>query len=248
MSPGQGIDEEVQPCDPDAAPPRCPRWYEKHGPLRGTGAPVVAVLLYRKHVITKQYYVPQLISKMEVDNHTHLPGYCCFRIARLSCLICTQKPGQQCAIQAEGVIPLPVFINGVEAHTIVRDQLTTVSEQEALRAGTLRGNPTLQKDAVQVRPANGSLEVASWCLQTPAHQAGSVSVPRRLRCGLQVDAIVSTIGFPLVGGPAGLFMAICIPRSLVGPYHVPQRIQCRRRYPFPSRGFSLPFSPNARQH
>mmetsp|Transcript_27930 Transcript_27930/g.78984 ORF Transcript_27930/g.78984 Transcript_27930/m.78984 type:complete len:1563 (-) Transcript_27930:449-5137(-) len=111
------------------------RWYEKEGALRGTSAPVVAVLLYRKHVITNQYYIPRLISQME----------------------------------AEGVIPVPVFINGVEAHTIVRDQLTSADELQAIRAGqTARvANPTLAKDAVQV------------------------------------DAVVSTIGFPLVGGPAG---------------------------------------------
>ena len=36
-------------------------WYEREGPLRGTGAPVVGVLLYRKHVITDQPYIPQLI-------------------------------------------------------------------------------------------------------------------------------------------------------------------------------------------
>jgi magnesium chelatase subunit H len=35
--------------------------YEKEGPLRGTDAPVVGVLLYRKHVITDQPYIMQLI-------------------------------------------------------------------------------------------------------------------------------------------------------------------------------------------
>ena len=43
------------------------RWYEREGALRGTGSPVVAVLLYRKHVITNQYYIPQLIKEMEVN-------------------------------------------------------------------------------------------------------------------------------------------------------------------------------------
>lgn len=38
-----------------------PLRYEKEGPLRGTGAPVVGVLLYRKHVITDQPYILQLI-------------------------------------------------------------------------------------------------------------------------------------------------------------------------------------------
>lgn len=61
-------------------------WYERAGPLRGQGAPAVAVLLYRKHVVTKQPYIMQLLRQME----------------------------------AGGLIPLPIFINGVEAHTVVR--------------------------------------------------------------------------------------------------------------------------------
>ena len=39
--------------------------YAQHGPLRGTAAPVVGVLLYRKHVITEQPYITQLITLME---------------------------------------------------------------------------------------------------------------------------------------------------------------------------------------
>lgn len=45
----------------------------------------VGILLYRKHVITDQPYISQLIETME----------------------------------AEGLRPLPIFINGVEAHTVV---------------------------------------------------------------------------------------------------------------------------------
>lgn len=41
------------------------QWYRSLGPLAGTGAPLVAVLLYRKHVITEQPYIRQLISQME---------------------------------------------------------------------------------------------------------------------------------------------------------------------------------------
>jgi hypothetical protein len=48
-----------------AGPAEYMRWYEANGKLRGTGAPVVGVLLYRKHVITDQPYVPQLISQLE---------------------------------------------------------------------------------------------------------------------------------------------------------------------------------------
>jgi magnesium chelatase subunit H len=87
-------------------------------------APVVALLLYRKHVITELPYIPQLIEMLE----------------------------------EEGIVPVPIFINGVEAHAVVRDSLTSTAELEA-------GNA----------PPNAT----------------------------RVDAIVSTIGFPLVGGPAG---------------------------------------------
>jgi cobalamin biosynthesis Mg chelatase CobN len=109
------------------------RWYEREGPLRGTGAPVVAVLLYRKHVITEQQYIPQLIRQME----------------------------------SEGLLPLPIFINGVEAHTVVRDQLSSRHEQELIKRGEAGSSSSLKRDAVVV------------------------------------EAVVNTIGFPLVGGPAG---------------------------------------------
>ncbi|MBF2080215.1 MAG: magnesium chelatase subunit H [Synechococcales cyanobacterium T60_A2020_003] len=95
-------------------------------------APVVGMLLYRKHVITKQPYIPQLIR----------------------------------AFENAGLIPVPIFINGVEGHVAVRDLMTTAYEQ-ARRAIGQNDTPSLSDQAV---------------------------------C---VDAIVSTIGFPLVGGPAG---------------------------------------------
>jgi magnesium chelatase subunit H len=94
--------------------------------------PVVGLLLYRKHVITKQPYIPQLIRSLE---------------------------------QA-GFIPLPIFINGVEGHVAVRDLMTTAYEQHQRSQG-IKETLSLSDQAVIV------------------------------------DAIVSTIGFPLVGGPAG---------------------------------------------
>lgn len=93
---------------------------------------IVGILLYRKHVITKQPYINQLIRYFE----------------------------------EAGLIPLPIFINGVEGHVAVRDWMTTDYEQEKRSQG-INETPSLSKDAVKV------------------------------------DAIVSTIGFPLVGGPAG---------------------------------------------
>lgn len=68
-----------------ASPADYMRWYQRQGPLRGTDAPTVAILLYRKHVITEQPYIQQLVQCME----------------------------------ANGVRPVPIFINGIEAHTVV---------------------------------------------------------------------------------------------------------------------------------
>lgn len=64
----------------------------------------MAILLYRKHVITNQKYIPRLIRAFESD----------------------------------GLRPLPIFINGVEAHTVVRDLLTTRYEQ--VRRGVITKN------------------------------------------------------------------------------------------------------------
>jgi magnesium chelatase subunit H len=94
--------------------------------------PIIGILLYRKHVITKQPYIPQLIR----------------------------------AFEEAGLAPVPIFINGVEGHVAVRDWLTTTHEQMQRQQGNV---------------------------ETPSLSAEAVTV----------DAIVSTIGFPLVGGPAG---------------------------------------------
>jgi magnesium chelatase subunit H len=106
-------------------------WYRQQFP-NCQSCPVVGILLYRKHVITKQPYIQQLIQAFD---RAHL-------------------------------VPLPIFINGVEGHVAVRDWMTTAHEQ-ACRALDKIETPSLSADAAMV------------------------------------DAIVSTIGFPLVGGPAG---------------------------------------------
>jgi magnesium chelatase subunit H len=106
-------------------------WYRQAKP-DNWHFPVVGILLYRKHVVTKQPYIPQLISQFE---------------------------------QA-GLLPLPIFINGVEGHVAVRDWMTSTHENTQRKLGNIE-TPSLSKEAVEV------------------------------------DAIVSTIGFPLVGGPAG---------------------------------------------
>ena len=108
-------------------------WYTNHiGTNDCSTNPVIGILLYRKHVITKQPYIPQLIKHFT----------------------------------AQGLIPVPIFINGVEGHVAVRDWMTTTYEQTQREEGN-KEILSLKNDAVKV------------------------------------DAIVSTIGFPLVGGPAG---------------------------------------------
>ncbi|MDB9468870.1 magnesium chelatase subunit H [Dolichospermum circinale] len=94
--------------------------------------PVIGILLYRKHVITKLPYIPQLIRHFDKT----------------------------------GLIPLPIFINGVEGHVAVRDWMTSDYETQQRQLGNLE-TPSLSSEAVKI------------------------------------NAIVSTIGFPLVGGPAG---------------------------------------------
>jgi magnesium chelatase subunit H len=115
--------------------------------------PRIALLLYRKHVITHQPYIPQLIR----------------------------------AFESAGLIPVPIFINGVEGHVAVRDWLTTDYEQAQ-------------------------------------RQAGHVEFPSLSETSVAVDAIVSTIGFPLVGGPAGSMEAgrqVAVAKRILSAKNVP---------------------------
>jgi magnesium chelatase subunit H len=125
LSAPQGTGNRQQVNFPSSTPPRGLSEVEVH-------SPVIGILLYRKHVITKQPYIPQLIRRFE----------------------------------EAGLIPLPIFINGVEGHVAVRDWMTTDYESQQRQQGNI-ATPSLSQEAVKV------------------------------------DAIVSTIGFPLVGGPAG---------------------------------------------
>ena len=118
-------------------------------------APRVAVLLYRKHVITGLKYIDDLLTMME----------------------------------DQGLFPIPIFINGVEAHTIVRDLLTSRHEIDGVDRGAIKRDGTYQ-------PYGAT----------------------------RVDAIVSTIGFPLVGGPAGSMEAgrnVAVAKTLLGNMNVP---------------------------
>ncbi|MBW4519112.1 MAG: magnesium chelatase subunit H [Scytolyngbya sp. HA4215-MV1] len=115
--------------------------------------PIVGILLYRKHVITKQAYIPQLIR----------------------------------AFEQAGLVPLPIFINGVEGHVAVRDWMTSEYEQQ--------------------QRSRGKTETLSLSAEA-----------------VKVDAIVSTIGFPLVGGPAGSMEAgrqVEVAKRILGAKNVP---------------------------
>jgi magnesium chelatase subunit H len=111
-------------------------WYQRRSQEKErnkiTQSPIIGILLYRKHVITKLPYIPQLIRYFE----------------------------------KAGLTPLPIFINGVEGHVAVRDWMTSDYETQERQRGKIE---TLSLSAESVK----------------------------------IDAIVSTIGFPLVGGPAG---------------------------------------------
>lgn len=50
----------------------------------------------------------------------------------------------------QGLLPVPFFINGVEAHTIVRDLLTTTHEQSMRAKGVVQCDSLRQSDAVTV--------------------------------------------------------------------------------------------------
>jgi len=126
-------------------------WYEKR--IEHIYSPIIGILLYRKHVITKQPYIPQLIKHFE----------------------------------SAGLIPLPIFINGVEGHVAVRDWMTTDYEIQQRQQGNLQ--------TVSLSPEAG-----------------------------KVDAIVSTIGFPLVGGPAGSMEAgrqVDVAKTILAAKNVP---------------------------
>lgn len=140
-----------------ASPKQYLDWYQARSPApvypSTASAPVVGILLYRKHVITKQPYIAQLIRHFE---------------------------------QA-GIIPIPIFINGVEGHVAVRDWLTTDYEQAQ-------------------------------------RQQGVNELPSLAAVAVNVDAIVSTIGFPLVGGPAGSMAAgrqVDVAKRILGAKNVP---------------------------
>jgi magnesium chelatase subunit H len=121
-------------------------------------APRVAILLYRKHVITEQKYIPDLITMME----------------------------------DQGILPIPIFINGVEAHTIVRDLLTSSHETTMVSRSQLARESTFQ--------------------------------PKK---AVTIDAIINTIGFPLVGGPAGSMQAgrnVAVAEQLLSAMNIPYMV------------------------
>ncbi|NEP39489.1 MAG: magnesium chelatase subunit H [Okeania sp. SIO2G4] len=167
-------------------------WYRQQKQTSPT--PVVGILLYRKHVITKQPYIPQLIRKFE----------------------------------EAGLTPLPVFINGVEGHVAVRDWMTSAFESQKLEVRSQKFDK-IQKSKVKSQkydeiqkydsPETGLTQInlenhrcrgechsPSLDLKSKGKNQKYDSVKPILSLSpeaVKVDAVVSTIGFPLVGGPAG---------------------------------------------
>jgi len=134
-------------------------WYRQQKPTSAT--PVVGILLYRKHVITKQLYIPQLIRKFE----------------------------------EAGLTPLPVFINGVEGHVAVRDWMTSSFESQNSKG-----------KRHEIQNSKGKSQKLDKIQNSKGKNQKHDSVQPILSLSpeaVEVDAVVSTIGFPLVGGPAG---------------------------------------------
>ncbi len=134
-------------------------WYQQRNVPCASQSPVIGILLYRKHVITKQPYIPQLIRHFE----------------------------------KAGLVPLPIFINGVEGHVAVRDWMTSTYERVIIKLA--KGETTkLQMPQGVEHAAGRQREIAKRISSSSATLS---------KDAVDVDAIVSTIGFPLVGGPAG---------------------------------------------
>ncbi len=142
------------------------KWYEnfRDAKFRVSTSPIVGILIYRKHVITKQPYIAKLIRSFE----------------------------------SAGLIPLPIFINGVEGHVAVRDWMTTDCEQAIIRSAKGEIEPLMPFGVKQPfgveQEAGRQIDVAKRNISPSATLSKEA---------VKVNAIVSTIGFPLVGGPAG---------------------------------------------
>ncbi len=127
-------------------------------------SPVIGILIYRKHVITKQPYIAKLIRSFE----------------------------------SAGLIPLPIFINGVEGHVAVRDWMTTDCEQAIIRLAKGEIKPLMPFGVKQ--PFGVEQETGRQIDVAKRNISPSATLSKE---AVKVNAIVSTIGFPLVGGPAG---------------------------------------------
>jgi len=80
--PQQGLFHPDLPSTYLSSPREYCAWYEASHPWVTADTPRVGILLYRKHVITEQGYIPNMIKLME----------------------------------SNGIMPIPMFINGVEGH------------------------------------------------------------------------------------------------------------------------------------
>ena len=132
--------------------------YQNKFHLAPTNAPRIAILLYRKHVITNQRYINDLIKILE----------------------------------SQGLLPIPVFINGVEAHTVVRDWLTSEHEVEGVKNGCIVRDSTYKSnEAVNVDGIVSTIgECALMSLIILVFLLGSLSLHHFLKASLSWAALL----------------------------------------------------------
>ena len=82
-------------------------------------------------------------------------------------------------MEKDGLFPVPIFINGVEAHTVVRDLLTSSFEQRR-RAEGIFDVDTLSPDCAEVRATAVRLITSFWGLGTSVDRATEFC--RQLAC------------------------------------------------------------------
>lgn len=68
-------------------------------------------------------------------------------------------------LEKEGVLPVPIFISGVEAHVIVRDLLTSTDEQAALAQSRVGAHGMCRVEVVRAYVLlSGACDEALWCM------------------------------------------------------------------------------------
>ncbi|GFZ95620.1 magnesium chelatase subunit H [Okeania sp. KiyG1] len=174
-------------------------WYRQQKQTSST--PVVGILLYRKHVITKQPYIPQLIRKFEAAGLTPLPvfingveGHVAVRDWMTSAFESQKSEVRRYESQK----------SKVKRH---ESQKSKVKRQKLDKIQKLDSPETeLTQINLENEICRGEWHSPSLDLKSKLKNQKYDSVKPILSLSpeaVKVDAVVSTIGFPLVGGPAG---------------------------------------------